>query len=70
MEYGGKLTDYVQIEKEIAKEYDLLVVDSYYELGINKENIKQFSDDGVHLNYDGRQKMAEFLASKLYGEFH
>lgn len=65
-----KLTDIVQTGKDIAKEYNLLVIDSYYELGIDKTNAKQYLNDGVHLGLEGRKKMAEFIAKKLYAKFH
>ena len=65
-----KLTDMVQTGKNIAEEYNLLAIDNYYELGIDQTNAKQFLADGVHPNLEGRKKIAEFIAKKLYEKFH
>lgn len=66
-----KLTDFVQAEKNVAKEYDLFAIDNYYDLGINKNNYKQCfpETDGTHPNSYGRKLIAEHIAKKLYERF-
>lgn len=68
---GIKLTDFVQAEKNVAKEYDLFAIDNYYDLGINKNNYKQCfpETDGTHPNSYGRKLIAEHIAQKLYERF-
>ena len=65
---GKKLTDFVEIEKKIANDYSLTVVDNYYDLNINETNRAKYFpvDDGTHPNREGRKLIAEYIAKKLY----
>ena len=65
---GVLLTDIVDIEKSVAREYNLSFIDNYYELGINKINrLEYFSvDDGTHPNLNGRHLIAEHTAKCLF----
>ena len=63
-----KLTDYVQAIKDVGAEYNLPVIDLYYELGINKQNRLKYFDvnDGTHPNAYGRYHMAKYMAENFF----
>lgn len=58
----GYLKDYVDLEKEIAAQYGLELVDNYYESGIGStgkfEEWEFYTQDGLHLNEAGRELVA------------
>ncbi len=62
---GGTLDEYADLEKRIAEEYGLDVVDVFYEIGIDESNVMQYTRDGMHLRNEGRQFYARFLAEKI-----
>lgn len=64
--YGGETLDkYAEIEKEIAAEYGLFVIDVLDGLGVDESNYEQYTDGGgLHLNKAGREIYACFLAEK------
>ena len=61
------LTAFIEEIKDIAKEYQLPCIDDYYTLGANRFTKSAFFDatDGVHPNANGREKIAEHIASQL-----
>lgn len=59
----GSLENYVELELAIAKEYGLDVIDNFHNMGINRENVDEYTEDGIHLNQKGRQLLAETLAN-------
>ncbi len=63
----GTLEDYVELEKEIAKEFGIEVLDNYHESGIGPENESplSYTEDGVHLNEEGRRLVAERIAQSI-----
>ena len=63
-----KLTDYVQAGMDVAKEYQIPVIDDYYDLGFNKFNRSVYypAADGTHQNVTGRKMIAEHIAHCLY----
>lgn len=67
---GGNhtLIDFVNAGKAVAKEYQVPVIDNYFDLGINKFNRTQYfpSNDGTHHNQNGRDLIAEHIAHVLY----
>ena len=67
---GGNhtLIDFVNSGKAIAKEYQIPVIDNYFDLGINKFNRTQYfpSNDGTHHNQNGRNLIAEHIAKKIW----
>lgn len=67
----GTLINYVEAEKEIAKEFKIPVLDNYFGLGINKYNALEFFTiaDGTHHNDLGRKKMGEKIGSALITQF-
>ena len=62
------LLDFVDAEKKVAKEYQLPVIDNYYDLGINKFNRTEYfpSTDGTHHNEKGRELIAKHIAKYLW----
>lgn len=50
---------------EVARAYDLPVIDGYNGLGIDATNAATFLDDGTHLNTEGRKRFGSFIASCL-----
>lgn len=68
---GIKLTDYIQLYKEIGKEYGLVVIDNYNGSGITASNRADCftGTDTTHPNETGRQMIAENMANELYKYF-
>lgn len=62
---GNKLTDFVEAIRNVAREYNLPVIDGYYGLGINKTNAETFLGDGTHFNTIGRARFGEFIGNNL-----
>ena len=67
---GGthKLTDFVEAERDVCKGLQIPVLDTYYDLGINKWNWTTYfpATDGTHQNETGRKLIAEYIAPKLW----
>lgn len=61
----GTLDDYVALEKEIAREYDVMFLDAYHESGIGEGNAKEFLYDGLHLTTQGTLMLGEYVAENL-----
>ena len=61
----GTMEEYARKTLEIAEEYDLGVIDVYHELGIDRNNITEYTEDGMHLNEQGRMLYGDFLGNKL-----
>ena len=62
---GGTMSDYVELEKEIAAEYGVICIDAYTNSGINEENSKKYLSDGVHLTDEGARLLSNYLAEEL-----
>lgn len=62
------LIDFVEAEKKVAKEYQLPVIDNYFDLGINKYNRTEYfpSNDGTHHNEKGRELIAKHIDKYLW----
>ena len=65
---GVLLTDIVDKEGNVAKEYHLPFIDNYYSLGINKINRLNYFTiaDGTHPNEAGRKLIASHIAKELF----
>lgn len=62
---GGILEDFVNLEIEIAAEYDIPVLDNYHQSGIDKETANTYLRDGLHLSSEGQKLIAERLAALM-----
>lgn len=62
---GGLLKDYVEKEKEIAKEYGLYVIDNFTEIDINKDNYEEYLPGGLHPNLEGNTLIAENICRHM-----
>ena len=52
----------IPIQQEVAKEYNLQVIDLHTLFGTDSENML---GDGIHPNFKGAKKMAEIIAEKI-----
>jgi len=68
---GVKLTDYIQLYKQIGNKYGLVVIDNYNGSGINATNRDRCftGTDTTHPNETGRQMIADYMASELLKAF-
>lgn len=62
---GNSLIEFVEALREVAKDFNLPVIDSYYDLGINRYNCETFFTDGTHHNETGRKRFGTFIGSKI-----
>lgn len=63
---GGTLDQYVEVEKQVAAQYGLYVIDVFGELGIDESNYETYMEPGgLHLNHAGRELYARFLAEEV-----
>lgn len=68
--FGYVLTDYVNMIKGVAAEYDDVIVIDSANLGFNADNLLTYfsTTDGTHPNADGRKALAQFIAEALKKE--
>jgi lysophospholipase L1-like esterase len=59
------LIDYIEAMRDVAKEYNLPVIDGYYGLGINKANAVAYLSDGTHHNEAGTKRFGTFIGSQI-----
>lgn len=62
---GGFLSDYVAAELEVAKEYNLAVIDNYNDQVINKDNVFEITLEGLHPEPKGSRLLAERIVKKI-----
>lgn len=62
---SGTMEAYADKKIEIAKQYGVKVIDAYRQVGFNEENILGNTEDGLHLNEDGRKVYGDFLGNEL-----
>ena len=60
--------DFVEAERSVAEANQTPIIDTYYDLGINKYNWTQYfpANDGTHHNLTGRKLIAELMSHKLW----
>ena len=60
--------DFVEAERSVAEANQTPIIDTYYDLGINKYNWTQYfpANDGTHHNLAGRKLIAELMSHKLW----
>ena len=59
------LEEYVDIERKVCEEEAVLFVDNFHDSVIYKENLMEYSLDGLHLNEAGRQVIADNILAAL-----
>ena len=64
---GGTLPEYVEAEKRIAAEYNLICVDNFNGSGINRDNYKSYLYDGLHSIEEGNRLIAENIIKNVEG---
>lgn len=62
---GGYLDDYVALEKQIAAEFGVEVIDAYHESGIWEENVDVYLPDRLHPSEAGHALLGNFIADYL-----
>lgn len=62
---GGYLDEYVELERQIAQEFQVEWINAYRECGIWEENADRYLVDNLHLNVEGHKLLGEFLAEYL-----
>lgn len=66
MDFGGGVLDaYVEVQKNIAQEYDLEWIDLYHSSGIGPETIDIYTYDKLHLTKEGQQLIGDLVADYL-----
>lgn len=63
----GVLEDFVEAEKQVARELGVEVIDLYHDFYPHEswEDMTRYTDDGLHPNEAGREKIAGYLADYL-----
>lgn len=59
------LEEYVNVERKVCAEENIVFVDNYHESLINKESLEVYSLDGLHLNEEGRALIAGNIVEAL-----
>ena len=63
---GGTLTAYVDAIKTVGAEENIPVIDSFYESGINAENIMDYTGgEGLHFNREGVIFYGDYLGDEI-----
>lgn len=65
---AGKSPNYADVSKaikEIGEYYGVTVADLYGKCGINKKNLSSFSDDDIHYNQAGYDRVAEVIINAI-----
>lgn len=65
---GGTLDQFVEKEKEIAKQFGVEVLDAYHNSGIWEDNADIYLDDGIHPSQEGQILLGEFISEYLLQE--
>ncbi|MCR5717067.1 MAG: SGNH/GDSL hydrolase family protein [Lachnospiraceae bacterium] len=61
----GTVEDFYALEQRLAAEYDLPLIDVLHGAGINEENVKELTEDGLHLNAEGRDLYGTYLGAEV-----
>lgn len=64
--YGQTYEEYRNGIQKAAEFYNLKIIDSYRQLGVNYLNQAAYIGDGTHHNKYGRKRLGEFIASELF----
>lgn len=61
----GTLDQFVELEREIAAAYDVDLIDMFAESGFDESNILDYTEDGEHLNEEGRRIYGAYLGERI-----
>lgn len=61
----GTMEDYVDLELDIADAYGIDVIDVFHNVGFNADNIIGYTEDGLHLNEEGRTIYGTYIGEQL-----
>ena len=61
---GYIIPDYNMRIRQLAEAYEIPLID-LYECGMPLEEIHKYTDDGIHPNAAGAEKMAEYVSNEL-----
>lgn len=67
--FGNTLVDLIAAMKTTADSNSVKTINAYEDLGINKDNASEYTDDGTHFNEVGRKLFGEYIADRLIS-FH
>jgi len=59
------LEEYVNVEKKVCMEEQIIFVDNYHDSPIHKESLEEYSLDGLHMNEAGREVLAGNILEAL-----
>lgn len=62
---NGVLPDYVNGMITASEQVNTYCLNMYERMGMNADNLKEYSDDGVHFNQLGRERYAQIVAEYL-----
>lgn len=62
---SGVLPDYVNGMITASEQVNTYLLNMFEKMELNADNLKDYSDDGVHLNQDGREKYARIVSEYL-----
>lgn len=62
---GGTLDEYVELEKQIAKEFGVEWIDAYHESGIWEDTVDRYLKDALHPNMEGHALIGNLIADSL-----
>ena len=62
---GGVLNDYVSLEREIAREYGVFIIDNFSEIDINEDNVENYLPGGLHPSDAGVALIGDNISKHL-----
>lgn len=62
---GGVMDDYVNLEKQIAQEFNIELIDVYHESGIWEDTAELYLEDRLHPSVEGRILLGNFISDYI-----
>lgn len=62
---GGYMEEYIAVQKQIARDYGVEVIDVYHDSGIWEENADIYLQDRLHPSAEGHALLGNFIADYL-----
>jgi lysophospholipase L1-like esterase len=66
---GENFKDFITAIREVASDYNVAVIDTYQNSGINFWNGTTFTSDGLHPNEIGHKRIAEYVVNEINSYF-